>query len=81
MFDIVHMQCCKWQLVVNKENTKGRHFRKVKQARSEYVFKYGNIDIEVANKYKYFGTVFNEHLNCNVTADTLVHSGVECWVQ
>jgi hypothetical protein len=51
------------------------HFRKVRQARSQYVFKYGNIDLEVVNKYKYLGIALNEHLNFTVTADILAGAG------
>jgi hypothetical protein len=75
MLDIVHKWCSKWRLAVHKDKTKVMHFRKVRQARSWYVFKYGNIDLEVVNKYKYLIIVLNEHLNFTVTADILAGAG------
>ncbi len=64
-----------WRLTVNKDKTKVVHFRKPQQPRSQYVFKYG-IDVpEIVDKYKYLGTVLNEYLNYNVTADVLAGAG------
>ncbi len=38
-------------------------------------FRYGNSGLETVDKYKYLGTIFNEHLNFIVTADVLAGAG------
>jgi len=75
MLNIVHEWCRKWKLIVNKEKTKIVHFRNPRQARTEVTFKYGECVLEIVDKYKYLGTLLNEHLNFNITADVLASAG------
>ncbi len=75
MLNVVNNWCPKWRLTVNKDKTKVVHFRKPQQPRTQYVFKYGIDVLEIVDKYKYLGTVLNEYLNFNVTADVRAGAG------
>ena len=75
MLDIVYKWCQKWRLSINKDKTKIVHFRKPRQRKSNFNFRFGAINLEIIDKYKYLGTVLDEHLNYNVTADVLAGAG------
>ena len=75
MLNVVNNWCHKWRLTVNKDKTKIVHFRKPQQPRNQYGFKYGSDILEIVDKYKYLGTVLNEYLNFNITADVLAGAG------
>ena len=75
MLNVVNQWCSKYRLSVNRDKTKIMHFRKARQKRSCFQFRYGNHNIETVDKYKYLGVVLNENLNFNVTADVLAGSG------
>ena len=45
--------CYQWRLKVNNNKTKIIHFRTVRKAPTNVVFKYGNDDLDVVSRYKY----------------------------
>ena len=56
---------------VNVSKTNVVHFRKLNQPKTNYNFKYGNIDIAVTDRYKYLGCILNDTLDFSVTANVL----------
>ena len=67
--------CYKWRLKVNKNKTKIIHFRTVRKAPTNRVFKYGNDDLEVVSRYKYLGIILDEHLKFDTCSKSLAESG------
>ena len=71
MINVIYNWCGKWQMEVNVSKTNVVHFRKLNQPKTNYNFKYGNIDIAVSDKYKYLGCILNDTLDFSVTANVL----------
>ena len=67
--------CYQWRLKVNKNKTKIIHFRTVRKAPTNVVFKYGNDDLEVVSRCKYFGIILDEHLKFYTCSRSLAESG------
>ena len=50
------------------------HFRKAEANRTSCLFKCGKNNIDVVQKYKYLGCIFNEHLDFTTTANVLAEA-------
>ena len=75
MLDHVHTWCKKWLMAVNLDKTKIVHFRKKRKPRSNYAFKYGDIDVKYTNVYKYLGVFFDEFNDFEFNAEQLSKAG------
>ena len=75
LLGIMNDWCFKWRLKVNKNKTKIIHFRTVRKAPTNVVFKYGNDDLEVVSRYKYLGIILDEHLKFDTCSRPLAESG------
>ena len=64
----------KWRLAVNPDKTNVIHFSTSFTARSNFVFKCGENNLEYFSSYKYLGIWLNEHLNINKTVSELAKS-------
>ncbi len=53
---------------LNTNKSKIVHTRHVNDEKSNYVFKYGECELEIVDKYKYLGIVLNEHLEYSMIA-------------
>ena len=71
LLDITSSWCKKWRLHINADKTKVVHFRKDSHPLTQAKFKCCNLDINIIDRYKYLGCIFNEHLDFTVTANTL----------
>ena len=63
--------CKKWRLKVNSEKTNVVHFRKKGKSISGFEFVFDNTVLSIVDRYKYLGTVLNEHLDFTVTSSIL----------
>ena len=55
--------------------TKIVHFRRKRQNRSEFTFKYGEKTIDYVDTYKYLGIYFDEHLDFKLNEQELSKAG------
>ncbi len=55
--------------------SKYTHFRTKSQAQTDFDFKLGNKSLEIVNKCKYLGVIFDSSLNFETTADFFAKSG------
>ncbi len=74
MLNTMYEWCKKWQMKVNPGKSKIIHFRTNRIQKTEFSFKYGDVSLDVVDRYKYLGIVFDEHLDYNVTAAVLADS-------
>jgi hypothetical protein len=63
--------CKKWKKKVNIDKTKVVHFRKKRVNKTTQSFLLGDKQIEIVDKYKYFGVYLDEHLDFKTTSITL----------
>ena len=63
MLDLVYEWCRKWRLEVNIAKTNIVHFRRKQVAATNALFKFGDQPLCFADKYKYLGFWFTEHLD------------------
>ena len=71
MLNTMYEWCKKWQMKVNPGKSKIIHFRTNRIQKTEFSFKYGDVLLDVVDRYKYLGIVFDEHLDYNVTVAVL----------
>jgi hypothetical protein len=64
----------KWKIYVNQSKSKVVQFRKANCEQSKHVFRVGSLELDYAQKYKYLGVFFNEHLDYDENANTLSES-------
>lgn len=67
MFDAVTAWFVKWRLELNNEKLKVIYIRNKNSSQTELNFSCGLKDIEITDKYKYFGLWFHEHLDIYFT--------------
>ncbi|MES9880684.1 MAG: reverse transcriptase family protein [Sedimenticola sp.] len=75
MLDTMHTWTYRWRLQVNASKTKTMHCRKPSMPVTDRQFKFGNINLECVNTYRYLGFHINEHLNYANSAKTLKDAG------
>lgn len=66
--------CCLKDMSINADKSKIVHFRPDSRARCEHIFKCGNEQLSVVDRYTYLGVVLQEHLDFNVTAKMVAQS-------
>jgi hypothetical protein len=91
--DKLHAYCMKWKLVVNINKSNIMIFNKSGRTFSNYIFRYGNLPLDVANEYCYLGVTFTPSGSFTKTMlklkdkaskaffkirDTLYNSSVKC---
>ena len=91
--DKLHAYCMKWKLVVNINKSNIMIFNKSGRTFSNYIFRYGNLPLDVANEYCYIGVTFTPSGSFTKTMlklkdkaskaffkirDTLYNSSVKC---
>ncbi len=54
--------CKKWRLKVNTVKTNVVHFRNKRKKKTNFYFKFEGVSLDIVEKYKYLGNIFNEHL-------------------
>ena len=59
------------------DKSKVVQYRKGRRKRTEFVFKVGDIVLEVTEKYKYLGVMFSEKGDFNLNATNLAKAEVE----
>ncbi len=74
MLNVLHNWCNKWRMKLNINKSKIVHFRNVNDKKSNCVFKYGECELEIVDKYKYLGIVLNGHLEYSMVAMILANS-------
>lgn len=74
MLQCLNSWCEKWRLVINEEKTKIIHFRNPSSPRSPYKFLCGDSFISYADRYRYLGFWFTEHLDLSVSVRELAKS-------
>ena len=66
--------CYKHRLIINSDKSQIMHFRNSRNSRTNKVFRLGEVEIKIIEKYKYLGIILDEYLNYNITAETLCSS-------
>ena len=74
MLDKLYEWCSKWRLAINKDKTKIIHFRPVSIQCTQFVFKYGDLVLELTDTYKYLGLWFSKHLDMKFATNKLAKS-------
>ena len=54
MLNCVYQLCNKWRLAVNEDKIKTMHFRSSRSPRTEFVFKYGAVELDIVKYYKFY---------------------------
>ena len=67
--------CRRWHMAINCNKTKILHFRNKRNIKTKFNFQIGENAIEIENKYKYLGVVFNEFLDYNMTDLAFAQAG------
>lgn len=75
MLNTVAEWCKQWRLKVNCKKTNIVHFRGKRKRKTNAVFKYNNVKIDVISEYKYLGVIFDEYLSFEKCSKTLAESG------
>ena len=52
MLDYIHSWCRKWRLRVNTNKSKIMHFRPNRRQRTQFLFKMGNINLDMVTVYR-----------------------------
>jgi hypothetical protein len=60
MLDTVSNWCQRWRGIINADKSKCMHCRKGRAQRSVFEFKIGSSTLEIVEKYKCLGVIFNE---------------------
>ena len=68
-----------WEIKFNCNKSQVMHFRKDSVNCSNFVFKLGDNNLQIVNKYKYLGLVFNTHIDIGKMTLVLVNSGNRCY--
>ncbi len=71
MLNILHNWCNKWRMKLILINKK-LYISEMLMLKNQTVFKYGECELEIVDKYKYLGIAFNEHLEYSMVAMILV---------
>ena len=74
LLNVLHRWCKKWRLMLNLRKTKVVHFRTPRTKKTQYPFRYGYEEIEIASSYKYLGVTFDETLTFDKSIETLSRS-------
>ena len=74
LLDKICVWCKQWKMKINHEKSNIVHFRKNRKLRTNFVFKFGNIPIDIVSNYKYLGLFLDEHMNYEKAVDTLCGS-------
>ena len=74
MPNIMFNWCYKHRLIINSDKSQIRHFRNRRNSQTNKVFRLGEVEIKIVEKYKYLGIILDEYLNYNITAETLCSS-------
>ena len=74
MLDKLYEWCSKWRLTINKDKTKIIHFRPAAIQCTQYIFKYGDLALELTDAYKYLGLWVNKHLDLKFAINELAKS-------
>jgi hypothetical protein len=61
-------------MTINAGKSNVVHFRLPSMELSKYIFKCGNMNIELKNDYTYLGLILNEFLDFNLTAKIVAKS-------
>ncbi len=56
---------------VNTEKPNVVHFRKKRRSKTVFEFMFDNTVLNIVDRYKYLGTILNEHLDVSVTSSIL----------
>jgi len=65
----------KWRMLVNIEKSKVVHFRNRQKSRTNFVFMYGNEELEIVEQYKYLGLIFYQFLTYNASVEAMSAAG------
>ncbi len=63
--------CKKWRFKVNTGKTNVVHFRNKRKKKTNLNFKFDGVLLDIVEKYKYLGNIFNEHLDFKVISTVL----------
>ena len=75
MLNKMHEWCHKWRLKVNISKSNIVHFRPPRAKLTQFVFQYGDKNLEIVNEYKYLGVILDQHLSFKTCSKTLADSG------
>ena len=74
MLDSLNSWCVSWDLVINVDKSKIVHFMSPNITRSDFIFHYGDANIETVSRYKYLGVILTEHLDFIIMTKTVTQS-------
>ena len=74
LLDELHTWCINNNMTINAGKGNVVHFRLPSMERSKYIFKCGDMNIELNNDYAYLGLILNEFLDFNITAKIVAKS-------
>ena len=67
MLDTMNTWCFKWKMKLNIDKSKIVHFRPKRKLKTDFIFNFGESEINIVNQYKYLGIILDENLtfeNC-----------------
>ncbi len=71
MLKCIENWCKKWRLKVNTGKTNVVHFRNRRKKNTNFNFKFDGVSLDIVEKYKYLGNIFNEYLDFKVISTVL----------
>ena len=74
LLGVVDSWCQKWRVKISSDKTKVVHFRNSRRSCTKFKFYLSNFELEIVNKYKYLGVIFDEYLNFKLCEETLAES-------
>ncbi len=74
MMDKINSWCEKWKMVINEKKTQVMHFRPACIKCTEHIFTCGREQIQVVDKYRYLGLVFNEFMDMSQMAKVVAQA-------
>ncbi len=74
MMDKLNSWCEKWKMIINKKKTQVMHFRPSCIKCTEHIYTCGRTQIQVIDKYRYLGLVFNELMDMSQMAKVVAQA-------
>ena len=74
LLDGLYTWCINNNMTINAGKSNVVHFRLPSMERSKYIFKCGDMNIELTNNYAYLGLILNEFLDFNLKGKIVAKS-------
>jgi hypothetical protein len=74
MLNELDMWCKHWQMNINRDKTQVIHFRPKRKKQTNFLFRIGNLKLDIVSKYKYLGCQMDEHLCLNTSGNSLAEA-------